>query len=129
MGIPGSYGSTGAGYGDASTFPRTEFVSTRTSEVGKGHTVGVNLPILAFDDFAKLRPFCEVLEIEADVIGFCQVIQIARVEFEEISRGHRPYGGHVGVSRMIPGCTVGSKIDRYPPPTTASYGAHSRSNG
>lgn len=51
-------------------------------------TVCFDLPTFAFDDFAELRPLCEVLEVEADVVGFRQVVQIAWVEVEQVQRRH-----------------------------------------
>ena len=45
-------------------------------------TVGFDLPVVAFDHFTQVWPLREVVKIEADVVGFCQVVEIATVEME-----------------------------------------------
>ena len=52
-------------------------------------TVSFYLSILSFDNFTQLWPFREILEVEAYVIGLGEVIEIARIELEQIGRGHR----------------------------------------
>ena len=54
------------------------------------HTICFNLTTVAFYDFAQLGPFRKVFKVEADIVGFCQVIEVAWVEFQEISWRHRP---------------------------------------
>lgn len=59
-------------------------------------TVGLDLAILVLDDFAELWPLSEILKVEADVVRFSEVIQVARVKFEEVHGCHWPNGDHVG---------------------------------
>lgn len=72
----------------------------RFSTREKGITVCLNLPVCPFDDFAELRPFGEVFEVESDVVGFGEVVEIARVELQEVGGGHRPCVGHVKPLRV-----------------------------
>lgn len=51
-------------------------------------TVSFNLAVGAFDDFAQMWPFCKVFEVEADVVGLSQVVQIARIELEQVHGSH-----------------------------------------
>lgn len=51
-------------------------------------TICFDLPVAALDDFAEVRPFGEVVEVEANVVGFGQVVEVAGVEFEEVGWGH-----------------------------------------
>lgn len=51
-------------------------------------TVGFNLTIFTFNDFAEVRPFREVLQVKADVVRLCQMVQIARIELEQVQRRH-----------------------------------------
>jgi len=44
------------------------------------------------NDLAQVGPFGEVLEVEADVVGFGQVVEVALVELEEVGRGHGANG-------------------------------------
>lgn len=46
----------------------------------RGRTVCLDLACFALNDFAQLRPFREVLEVKADVVGFGQVVKVAGVE-------------------------------------------------
>ena len=46
------------------------------------HTVRFYLSILPFDHFAQLWPFGEVFQVEAYVVGLCEMVEIARIEFE-----------------------------------------------
>ena len=59
-------------------------------------TIGLDLAVLVLDDFAESWPFGEVLKIEADVVGLSEVVEVARVELEQIHRRHGPNGDHVG---------------------------------
>lgn len=107
---PGSYGSIGAGYGDASTFPSTEGSHAVSHTLTLVHTiffsarlgvrtVSFNLAVGAFDDFAQMWPFCKVFEVEADVVGLSQVVQIARIELEQVHRSHGSNGRHCVTAR------------------------------
>ena len=51
-------------------------------------TVTFYLSLPVFEDETELGPFGKVLQVETDVIGFGQVVQVALVEFEEIHRTH-----------------------------------------
>ena len=57
-------------------------------------TVGFYFSAIALDNFTQVRPACEVLQIEADVVRLGQVVEIAGVESEQVRRGHGPYVGH-----------------------------------
>jgi hypothetical protein len=41
-----------------------------------------------FDDFAELRPFGEIFEVEAYVVGFREVVEVTGVEVEEVDNCH-----------------------------------------
>lgn len=62
-------------------------------------TVSFNLAVGAFDDFAQMWPFCKVFEVEADVVGLSQVVQIARIELEQVHRSHGSNGRHCVTAR------------------------------
>ena len=55
---------------------------------GDGLTVGFYLAGRAFGDFAQVGPAGKVVEVEADVVGFGQVVEVAGVEVEEVDGGH-----------------------------------------
>ena len=57
-------------------------------------TVSFDLATRTFNDFAKLRPFGEVFQVEADIIRFRQVVEVTRVDLQKIHWRHRPYRCH-----------------------------------
>jgi hypothetical protein len=59
-------------------------------------TVRFNLTSLTFDDFAKRWPFGEVFEVEADVVSFCEVVEVAWIETQQVHGRHGPYERHDG---------------------------------
>ena len=58
-------------------------------------TVSFNLAIGALDYFAQLWPPSKVLQVEANIIGLGQVVQVTRVKLQQIHWSHRPKGHHV----------------------------------
>lgn len=58
-------------------------------------TIRFNLPILIFIDFAEGRPLGEVFEVEPNVVGFGQMIEVAWVEVKEIHGCHGAYARHL----------------------------------
>ena len=66
-------------------------------------TIGFNLAIGALNNFTQLWPPGEVLQIEANVVCFSEVVQVARIELEQIHWGHRPERHH---SRQIWYCRI-----------------------
>lgn len=67
----------------------------------RGHTVRFNLASGPFDDFAKLGPSREVLEVEADPVCLGQMIEVARVELEQVRRCHGSDQAHVFVTQGV----------------------------
>ena len=47
----------------------------------EGRTVAFNLPIHALNDSTYVRPFGQVLEVEADVVGFGEVVEVRGGDF------------------------------------------------
>jgi hypothetical protein len=41
-------------------------------------------------------PFCEVLEVETDVVGFGEVVEVGRGDAQEVEGLHGPDCGHFG---------------------------------
>lgn len=62
--------------------------------------VAFYLPVNAFDDLAELRPFCEILEVEANVVGFSEVVEIGGGEFEEVVWAHGANCRHLCKCRL-----------------------------
>ena len=65
-----------------------------------GLTVRFDLPVVAFNDLAQLGPFGEVLEVEADVVCFGQVVEITWIELEEICACHGTDERHCELGRV-----------------------------
>ena len=59
------------------------------AELGR-RTVAFNLPIYALDYPTEIRPFGKVLEVEADVVGFGEVVEVRGGDFQEVGRAHGP---------------------------------------
>jgi len=59
-----------------------------------GRTVGLYLSIFSFDDLAQIGPSREVVKVEPYIVGLGEVIEIARVEMQQICRCHRPGERH-----------------------------------
>lgn len=57
----------------------------------------------AFNYFAQVRPFGKVLEIEANVVRFRQVVEVAWVEFEQVHGAHGSDGRH-SENEEVEGC-------------------------
>lgn len=53
-----------------------------------GLTVSFDAAITTFNHHAEFGPFREIFEVETDVVCFGKMIQVARVEIEEIRRRH-----------------------------------------
>lgn len=70
----------GAGYGEASSFPRTTLISYVSRLRVLFHTVAVDLPCLVLDHFAQLWPFGEVFEVEPDVVCLGEMVEITWIE-------------------------------------------------
>lgn len=58
-------------------------------------TISINPPTLSLNHFAEMRPSGEVIQVKADIVCFCQMVEIAGIELQKVHRGHGPDGGHL----------------------------------
>jgi hypothetical protein len=63
---------------------------------GGAHTVGIKSAICAFCDIEEVRPLRKVGEVEIQVIGFGQRVEVGGVEFEDIHCVEGAQGSHFG---------------------------------
>lgn len=71
-----------------------ELGDVRGCKGAAARTVALDFAVRALNDLAEVRPFGQVVEIEADVVGLGERVEIALVELEEVHRRHRPDGRH-----------------------------------
>lgn len=64
-------------------------------------TVTFYLAVSAFEHHAEFGPFGKVFQVEADVIGFGEMVKIAWVKVEEVLGCHGPYGRHAGDVTLV----------------------------
>lgn len=57
-------------------------------------TVAFNLAMAVFEHHAQLWPAHEIVEVEADVVSLCEVVQVAFVEVEQVHGLHGPERRH-----------------------------------
>jgi hypothetical protein len=62
------------------------------------HTVGIDGAVLTLGDIEQMRPTGEIREVEVEVIGLSQGVQISGVESEDIRCVKGAQGSHLDVA-------------------------------
>jgi hypothetical protein len=78
-------------------------------------TVAFDRAVNALDHATQVRPFGQVLEVEADVVCLRQVVQVGGRDVEQVVRPHWPDGRHFGFLRSSSSASAGASVERAMP--------------